>query len=119
MIAYNKLMNNLVALKLEKFRSYLPNYVNTIAEDEIPFVDALLELTDKELEFRNERASKIQIKVSASPFEKGLDDFDFAFQPSVNKKLIYVLATLSFIEKKENILFFGPSGVAKLIYLLP
>ncbi|HKM40333.1 MAG TPA: IS21-like element helper ATPase IstB [Patescibacteria group bacterium] len=110
---YNKLLNNLEALKLEKFRSYLPNYLEEITKKEIPFTEALLELTEKELDFRNERASKIQISVSAFPFEKTLKDFDFDFQPSINKTQLLDLESLRFIENKENILFFGTSGVGK------
>lgn len=110
---YNKLLNNLEVLKLDKTRNYLPNYLETIASKDIPFVDALLDLTEKEIEFKNERASKIQVAVSAFPFEKGLSDFDFDYQPSINKKQIYDLATLRFLENKENILFYGNSGVGK------
>lgn len=113
MSSYNKLLNNLEALKLEKFRSFLPNYIEAIANENISFTDALLKLTEKELEFRNERASKIQISVAAFPFEKTLDDFDFDFQPSINKMKILELASLGFIDKKENILFYGNSGVGK------
>ncbi|SET83492.1 DNA replication protein DnaC [Natronincola peptidivorans] len=113
MSTYNKLLNNLEILKLEKFRSFLPNFLEEIAKNEIPFTDALLKLTEKELEFRDERASKIQISVSAFPFEKTLSDFDFDFQPSINKAQLLDLESLRFIEKKENILFFGPSGVGK------
>ena len=43
------------------------------------------EIWEKEIEFKNERASKIQIAVSAFPFEKTLNDFEFDFQPSLNK----------------------------------
>jgi DNA replication protein DnaC len=113
MITYNKLLNNLELLKMEKIRNFLPNYLEKISSEEITFVDALLELTEKELEFRNVRASKIQVAVSAFPFEKELSDFDFDYQPTVNKKQLYDLATLRFIENKENILFFGNSGVGK------
>ncbi len=110
---YNKLLNNLETLKLEKIRSFLPNYLEEINNAEIPFTDALLNLTEKELAFRTERASKIQIKVSAFPFEKTLADFDFDFQPTINKTVILDLEGLRFIENKENILFFGASGVGK------
>ena len=113
MIPYNKLLENLELLKLDKTRNFLPNYLKTIADKDISFTDALLELTEKELDFRNERAAKIQITVSAFPFEKDLSDFDFDYQPSINKKQIYDLNTLRFIENKENILFFGSSGVGK------
>ncbi|MDD2447945.1 MAG: ATP-binding protein [Tissierellia bacterium] len=110
---YNKLINNLEILKLEKFRSFLPNYLEEITKREIPFTDALLELTEKELVFRNERASKIQISVSAFPYEKTLADFDFDFQPSINKAQMMDLESLRFLENKENVLFFGSSGVGK------
>ena len=110
---YTNLLNNLEALKLEKFRSFLPNYLEEITKREIPFTDALLELTKKELDFRNERASKIQISVSAFPFEKTLEDFDFDFQPSINKVQLLDFQCLRFLDNKENILFFGSSGVGK------
>ena len=113
MLPYNKLLNNLETLKLDKIRNYLPNYLETIASQEITFVDAMLELTEKEIAFKNERAAKIQITVSAFPFEKELSDFDFDYQPSINKKQIYDLATLRFLENKENVLFYGNSGVGK------
>lgn len=113
MTSYTKLLNNLEALKLEKIRSYLPNYMDDITEKELPFTEALLHLTEQELDFRNERASKIQISVSAFPFEKTLADFDFKFQPSINKSQLLDLESLRFLENKENILFYGPSGVGK------
>lgn len=110
---YNNLLNNLETLKLEKFRTFLPNYIDQIANENISFSDALLKLTEKELSFRNERASKIQISVAAFPYEKRLNDFDFDFQPSVNKMKLLELESLGFLEKKENILFYGTSGVGK------
>lgn len=113
MLTYNKLLHNLELLKMEKVRNYLPNYLEKVTSEEITFVDALFELTEKEIEFRNERASKIQVAVSAFPFHKELSDFDFDYQPTINKKQLYDLETLRFIENKENILFFGNSGVGK------
>lgn len=113
MTSYNKLLNNLEILKLEKFRTFLPNYLEEITKNEISFTEALLELTEKEMAFRDERASKIQISVSAFPYEKTFKDFDFDFQPSLNKTQILDFEGLRFLENKENILFFGSSGVGK------
>jgi len=113
MSTYNQLLNNLETLKLEKFRTFIPNYIDEIANSNISFTDALLKLTEKELEFRNERASKIQISVAAFPYEKTIEDFDFDFQPSVNKMKLLELTSLGFMDKKENVLFFGTSGVGK------
>lgn len=108
-----KLMNNLEELNLEKIYTYLPNYLDSISGKEINLSDALLHLTDKEIEFRNERASKVQVAVSGFPFVKTLDDFDFDYQPSVNKRQLYDLQQLRFMDKAENILFYGSSGVGK------
>ena len=108
-----KLMNNLEELNLEKIYTYLPNYLDSISGKEINLSDALLHLTDKEIEFRNERASKVQVAVSGFPFVKTLDDFDFDYQPSLNKRQLYDLQQLRFMDKAENILFYGSSGVGK------
>jgi DNA replication protein DnaC len=47
------------------------------------------------------------------PGIKTLDDFDFSFAQGVNRKQIMELSSLGFIEKLENIVFLGPSGVGK------
>ncbi len=47
------------------------------------------------------------------PFEKGLEDFDFTFQPTVKKAEILELATGNFISKHENIIFIGQPGTGK------
>lgn len=113
MINYNKLMNNLETLKLEKIVNYLPNYLKSIEGQDVPLIDTLFELTQKEIEFRDERAGKLQVLISAFPFEKEIKDFDFNYQPSINKSKILDLQTLRFLENNENILFVGTSGVGK------
>ena len=47
------------------------------------------------------------------PFEKTINDFDFSFQPSINKSEIEDYTTLRFMENNENILFIGSSGTGK------
>lgn len=110
---YAKLMNNLEILKLEKMYSYIPKYLDVVTKQQIPLIDALVHLTDKEIAYKNEMASKIQISVAGFPFVKRSDDYDYDFQPSVNKTQIKDLCSLRFIENKENILFYGTPGVGK------
>ena len=110
---YAKLLNNLEILKLEKMYSYIPTYLDIVAKDETSVLDALVHLTEKEIKHKNEMASKIQISVAGFPFVKKLDEFNFDFQPAINKSQIKDLGSLRFIEKKENILFFGTPGVGK------
>lgn len=53
------------------------------------------------------------VKSAAFPFVKELEDFDFGFQPSVNEQEMREFESLGFLEKNENIVFLGPSGVGK------
>lgn len=113
MNSYNELINNFELLKLDKMKEYYPNYVDIATKNNMSLTEALLELTKKEIEYRDERASQIQITVSAFPYKKEICDFDFDYQPSINKQEIMELNTLGFLERHENILFLGPSGVGK------
>lgn len=109
---YTKLLNNLEELKLDKIKDYYPSYIENVSKD-LSITDILYELTNKEIEYRFERASQIQITVSAFPYKKEIEDFEFDYQPSINKQEILELNTLGFLERHENILFLGPSGVGK------
>lgn len=109
----NRLIDNLKILKLDKIHTYLPNYLDSISGQDVSLSDALVHLTDKEIEFRDERASKVQVSVSGFPFVKTLDDFDFDYQPSINRKQLYDLKELRFMNNAENILLYGSSGVGK------
>ena len=113
MINYNKLLNNLEILKLDKMLTYLPNYLDSIKDKDISIVDILYNLTEQEIAYRDERASKIQVSVAGFPFEKEIKDFDFSYQPGINKQQMLELESLRFMENKENVLFVGSSGVGK------
>ena len=110
---YAKLLNNLETLKLEKMYSYIPTYLDTVAKDDTSVLEALVHLTGKEIAHKNQMASKIQITVAHFPFVKKYDEYDYDFQPSVSKSQIKDLCSLRFIDKKENILFYGTPGVGK------
>ena len=53
------------------------------------------------------------LKLSGLPGGKTLDTFDFAFQTSVDKGQIDLLATSEFVRRKEVVLLLGPPGVGK------
>lgn len=110
---YAKLINNLETLKMEKTVTYIKDYLDVVAKKDIGLMEALIHLTDIEIEHRTAIASKTQITVANFPYVKRLIDYDFTFQPGINKSHLYDLATLRFIENKENILFYGTPGVGK------
>ncbi len=110
---YTEVLTNLEHLRLDKMRSMLPEYLESIKKEPPHLIDALYDLTGEEIKHQTIRASDALIRAAAFPFRKTLDEFDFDFQPSINKDEIYDLATLRFVEDKSNILFVGNSGVGK------
>ena len=45
--------------------------------------------------------------------QKSLDNFDFNFNPKMNRSLVFDLATCAFISRREDALFLGPGGTGK------
>jgi len=114
MALYTQLMNNLDTLALSKMKENLEPVVNkTINDPNYSFTDALLDLTNAEITFRDERARKINITISSFPYQKTLKDFDFTYQATVSKEKILDLATLRFMENKSNVIFMGSPGVGR------
>lgn len=110
---YQKLFNNLEALNLKHMREYVPNYVEIANRDELSLTEALLELTNQELDFQTNQTVERVIQRAHFPKRTSLEEFDFNFQPSVNKKEILDLKHMAFMEKKENLVFIGNPGVGK------
>ncbi len=77
------------------------------------FKEQLYQLLEEEVSFRQERAIKMRLKLAKFPVVKTIDDFDFAFQPEVDKEAVLGLFNLSFISDKANVILIGPSGVGK------
>ena len=110
---YIKLTNNLDVLKLDGIRDKIDEYIDLINDGKITVVDALYDLTEREIKLREQRAMSSCVKVANFPFIKTFDDFDFSFQTSINRDKILDLKNLRFIENHENILFIGTPGVGK------
>ena len=53
------------------------------------------------------------MKLARLPYRKGLDKFDFEFQPSIDQRQIEELGTLAIVARTENVIFLGPPGAGK------
>lgn len=59
------------------------------------------------------------VRMANFPYQKTFDDYDFSFQPSINKDQILDFKNLRFLENKENIIFVGSPGLgANLLFQL-
>jgi DNA replication protein DnaC len=77
-------------------------------------IDLISSLVSDELTRRSERLLERRRKQALfrDP-DKGLDNFDFTFNPKMNRSLVFDLATCAFINRREDALFLGPGGTGK------
>ena len=110
---YERIKKNLDILNMKNTSLILDNYLEKAIHDKTNIVEILDYLLAEEAKTKKNRAVENQIKMSGFPYRKTLEQFDFDFQPSINKEQIMELATMRFIENKENVVFLGTPGVGK------
>lgn len=66
-----------------------------------------------ELAERQRRTLALNLKFANLPHHKRLEDFDFAAQPGLDRRLIDELATGHFLADGRNVILLGPPGVGK------
>ena len=79
----------------------------------ISATEAMVQLLDAQITLRRERRLIAAMRSSRLPALKTLESFDFAFQPSIDRGQVLNLHELTFVERKENVIFLGPAGVGK------
>lgn len=113
MTNYTRLLSNLEELQLNRIKDNLDEHIGRINNKELDYIESLYELTNLEIQAREDRATHACVRVANFPYRKELKDFDFSFNPKINKEKILDFKHLRFIENKENILFLGVPGVGK------
>jgi len=108
-----RIKENLESLKLKNTLDILDNYLERAIKDKLNIVEVLDHIFSEEAISKRWRAYEKQVQMSGFPIKKSLEDFDFSFQPSIDKRQIEELATMRFLENGENIVFLGPPGVGK------
>jgi DNA replication protein DnaC len=111
--SYERLHSNLQYLKLNTIEELLDNYLEIAARDSKTTMEVLDYLFEQEKKHREAAAIERRMKTAAFPVKKTLDEFDFEFQSSIDKKVIEDLATLRFVHNAENVVLLGPPGVGK------
>ena len=112
-LTYEHLHHNLKLLKLTTFESILDNYLEISIKEGKSFIETLDYLVEQEIQSKEARSKTVRMRIADFPFGKRLNDFDFKYQPSLDKASIREMASLRFIRNAENIVFLGPPGVGK------
>jgi len=101
-------------LRLSGMANTLPTRLLHAQTERMPPLDFLATLVHDEMQRRQDRLIERRIKKAGfRDCDKTLDNFDFTFNPKMDKKLIFELAAGRFITQREDGLFLGPPGTGK------
>lgn len=110
---YSRIMENLKFLKSKESLNVIDKTIEHVNRNNLTFIDGFLYFTEAQVEQKKANLVKHTVNMAGFPKIKSLADFEFDYQPSINKEQIYDLNSLRFIENQENIVFYGNSGVGK------
>ena len=82
-------------------------------DDSLSHREFLFRVLHDEVERREAKQLHLRLRRASFDSAKTLEDFDFAFNPQIPKSKLVDLATCNFIERNENVLLVGPTGVGK------
>ena len=100
-------------LKLNTLAVEWSAIADTAAGTDNTLADFLEQLLSIELDAREQRTRETLLKFAGLPAIKRFEEYDFKFATGAPKKQLQELTGLAFIERAENIVLLGPSGVGK------
>jgi len=109
---HDHLVDMLNRLKLTAIRDQIDSLVDEAARRELTIREALSLFCEREIARKDERRIEMSIGLAHFPFVRDLDGFDFAAQPSIDKKQIREIAGGRFIANAEVVMLMGPPDPA-------
>lgn len=109
----DRIESNLQRLCLHRMREILPYQVQVAEKENISYLNFLDALLEEEVVQKEQRRVETALRISGLPFIKTIDEFDFAFQPKLDRRQVLSLFDLTFITRQENVIILGPPGVGK------
>jgi DNA replication protein DnaC len=101
------------ALQLDRVAAEYSAIAQRAADKSLSFSDFLEQLLKTELDGRHERARSTLLKLATLPTIRTLEEYDFGFAAGAPRAQVMELGSLAFVERAENVVFLGPSGVGK------
>jgi DNA replication protein DnaC len=109
----DQIRGQLADLKMPGALEALDAVLSKIDAGQMTAPEAIRTVLEAQISLRKDRRLEAAMRSSRLPAVKHLADFDFSFQPSIKREQIESLATLGFVERRENVVFLGPPGVGK------
>ena len=109
-----ELERSLRQLRLGGMAAVLETRLHQAQTESMAPLDLIASLINDELTRRSDRLlERRREQAQFRDADRGLDNFDFTFNPKMNRSLVFDLATCGFIGKREDALFLGPGGTGK------
>ena len=112
-MSFAQIQDNLKHLRLYRIQERLENALEEASKSNLSYSDFLDQLLSQEVASKQEKHIAVRTSLAKFPYVKTLENFDFAFQPSIDKKRIKELSECRFIANGENVILLGPPGVGK------
>jgi DNA replication protein DnaC len=112
-VQLERLHGHLQRLRLFKSGERLEALLQDATTKELSYADFLDGVLAEEVASKTQKNITMRTNLARFPFVKGLEAFDFGYQPSLDKKQIQTLASCHYLEHGENVLILGPPGVGK------
>lgn len=103
----------LTKLKLDHLDAQLDAVCEQAAQRDLDYKSFLVDALSVEWRGRDGRGIEARLRQSRFPWIKTLDQYDFGFQPSLDRRQVRELAGLGFVERSQNVVILGPPGVGK------
>ena len=110
---YEKIKADLGYLKLDAAAGVFATLAEEARAEDWSHIESLARLVAEQATADPDRRLAARLRYARSPHQRSSNDFDYEFQPSVNRKLVEDLATLRFIDENRPILFLGQPGCGK------
>ena len=118
-IDLNLVKSRMEELGLSFMAAGLDSFLSDQSRRESPLAAVLGDLIDLEYYPRKERMAKTRLKVSGIPQVKSLEEFDLSWlKGGLTAKKFNEVKTLAFIERRENVILLGSSGLGKTHLML-
>jgi DNA replication protein DnaC len=108
-----ELDNLLDKLRMDHLEAQIDAVCEQAAEKQLDYKAFLLQALQTEWQGRYQKGIEARLRQARFPWLKTLDQFDFDFQPSLDRRQVRELAGMSFVERAHNIIILGPPGVGK------
>ena len=108
-----RIQNACDALSLAAIAQQYPELAQAAVDGDASYTDFLEQCLKAEQAERRSRSQAMLTKLAGFPTIKLIDDYDFTFAAGAPKKTVQTLQSMAFVERKENVIFLGPSGVGK------